>query len=465
MIEAEGSERRHPGGRANPGRQDGSVEVRPVRVFAYGVVTSRRSRQSMAAERVRERIEAIYRSDSRRVLATLIRLLGDFDLRRGSDARRVRGGARSVAARRRPGQSARVARLDRAVQGDRPAAARRPVRRRRSTRSGAIRLEAAVPPDVDDEDDGRRGRPSAAHLHVLPSGARSRRAHRAHAPRSVRARNGADRARVPDLARRRSRSASCARRPRSATPAFPIRCRRATELSERLDAVLHVIYLVFNEGYSASAGDTLTRARSVGRSDPAGTAARRAAAGARSDRAARADAAARRAARRADVAGRRDRAARRAGSDAAGTAPRSRRAWRSSNARCRRGASGPTRCRRRSPPFTPRRATARRPTGRRSSGSTTSCCALDPSPVVELNRAAAIAMRDGPAAGLALIDAILARGDLADYHLAFSARADLCRRLGRTADAIAAYERALALTTQLPERRFIERRLAELRQA
>ena len=70
---------------------------------------------------------------------------------------------------------------------------------------------------------------------------------------------------------------------------------------------------------------------------------------------------------------------------------------------------------------------------------------VDPSPVVELNRAAAIAMRDGPAAGLALIDAILARGELADYHLAHSARADLCRRLGRTAEARASYERALAL--------------------
>ena len=87
----------------------------------------------------------------------------------------------------------------------------------------------------------------------------------------------------------------------------------------------------------------------------------------------------------------------------------------------------------------------------------------DPSPVVELNRAAAIAMRDGPEAGLALIDAILARGELADYHFAYSARGDLCRRLGRTAEAIAAYERAMALTNQAPERRFLERRLAELR--
>ena len=87
---------------------------------------------------------------------------------------------------------------------------------------------------------------------------------------------------------------------------------------------------------------------------------------------------------------------------------------------------------------------------------------VEPSPVVELNRAVAVAMRDGPLAGLALIDTILARGDLPDYHLAHSARADLYRRLGRKAEARAAYERALALTRQEPERRFLERRLGEL---
>ncbi|HWK11694.1 MAG TPA: hypothetical protein VNR64_16665, partial [Vicinamibacterales bacterium] len=73
-----------------------------------------------------------------------------------------------------------------------------------------------------------------------------------------------------------------------------------------------------------------------------------------------------------------------------------------------------------------------------------------------------IAMRDGPEAGLQLVDAILARGDLAEYRLAHAARADLCRRLGRTADARASYERALQLTRQEPERRFLMRRLAEL---
>jgi RNA polymerase sigma-70 factor (ECF subfamily) len=88
---------------------------------------------------------------------------------------------------------------------------------------------------------------------------------------------------------------------------------------------------------------------------------------------------------------------------------------------------------------------------------------MEASPVVELNRAVAVAMRDGPLAGLELIDAILARGDLANYHLAHSARADLCRRLGRTAEARASYERALALTRQEPERRFLERRLTELK--
>jgi RNA polymerase sigma-70 factor (ECF subfamily) len=87
----------------------------------------------------------------------------------------------------------------------------------------------------------------------------------------------------------------------------------------------------------------------------------------------------------------------------------------------------------------------------------------DPSPVIELNRAAAIAMRDGPEAGLARIDAILARGDLTEYHLAHAARGDLCRRLGRVEDAIGAYSRALELASQEPERRFIARRLEELR--
>ena len=88
--------------------------------------------------------------------------------------------------------------------------------------------------------------------------------------------------------------------------------------------------------------------------------------------------------------------------------------------------------------------------------------ALSPSPVVELNRAVAVAMRDGPAAGLRLMDAILNRGDLGDYHLAHAARADLLRRLGRREESRQAYERALALAKQAPERRFLRMRCAQL---
>jgi RNA polymerase sigma-70 factor (ECF subfamily) len=89
---------------------------------------------------------------------------------------------------------------------------------------------------------------------------------------------------------------------------------------------------------------------------------------------------------------------------------------------------------------------------------------LEPSPVIELNRAVAVAMHLGPVAGLALVDALLERGELADYRLAHAARADFCRRLGRNDEAGAAYARALALTRQEPERRFLERRLAALGQ-
>ncbi len=87
---------------------------------------------------------------------------------------------------------------------------------------------------------------------------------------------------------------------------------------------------------------------------------------------------------------------------------------------------------------------------------------IQPSPVVQLNRAVAIAMRDGPEAGLAHIDEILAQGELAKYYLAHSARADMCRRLGRTSEARSSYEKALALTQQEPERQFLRDRIRQL---
>jgi RNA polymerase sigma-70 factor (ECF subfamily) len=88
---------------------------------------------------------------------------------------------------------------------------------------------------------------------------------------------------------------------------------------------------------------------------------------------------------------------------------------------------------------------------------------IQPSPVVQLNRAVAIAMRDGPEAGLADTDAVLGHGELADYYLAHSARADMCRRLGRTAEARSSYEKALALTQQEPERQFLQERIRQLK--
>ncbi len=87
---------------------------------------------------------------------------------------------------------------------------------------------------------------------------------------------------------------------------------------------------------------------------------------------------------------------------------------------------------------------------------------INPSPVVELNRAVAVAMRDGPEAGLILIDAILKRGDLTGYHLSHAARAELCRRAGRTSDAKDAYQKAISLARQEPEHRFLSRRLSEI---
>jgi RNA polymerase sigma-70 factor (ECF subfamily) len=87
---------------------------------------------------------------------------------------------------------------------------------------------------------------------------------------------------------------------------------------------------------------------------------------------------------------------------------------------------------------------------------------IQPSPVVQLNRAVAIAMCDGPEAGLKCVDALLEHGELANYYLAHSARADLCRRLGRTSEARSSYEKALVLTQQEPERQFLQERIRQL---
>jgi RNA polymerase sigma-70 factor (ECF subfamily) len=233
------------------------------------------------------------------------------------------------------------------------------------------------------------------------------------------------------------------------------------ELPDRLDAVLHVVYLVFNEGYSASSGGSLTRqdlsseairlgrllvellpepeaqgllglmllhdARRTARTSPAG--------------------------------------------EMVLLEEQDRTLWNDSQSHEGRTlAEGALRSRRFGP-YTLQAAIAAVHSEAATAAATdwAQIVALydvllrvEPSPVIELNRAAAVAMRDGAAAGLAIIEAILDRGDLADYHLAHSARADLCRRLGRMADARASYQRALNLVKQDTERRFLERRLREV---
>ena len=244
---------------------------------------------------------------------------------------------------------------------------------------------------------------------------------------------------------------------------IPYRVPPAELLPERLDAVLRVLYLVFNEGYAATVGRRAGPARAVRRGDPAG-AGRRVAAPrrARGARAAGADAPPRRAPRGARRRGRRADPARRPG-------PRSR--WDRRRIaegralverRCASAGPGRTSSRRRS-----RRSTTRRPRPADTDWPQIAALygrsmRLTPSPVVELNRAVAVAMADGPAVGLAMMDGLAAAGELDDYPYLHAARADLLRRLGRWSEADAAYRRALELTTNGPERAFLEGRIREI---
>jgi RNA polymerase sigma-70 factor (ECF subfamily) len=233
-------------------------------------------------------------------------------------------------------------------------------------------------------------------------------------------------------------------------------------MPERLDGVLHVIYLVFNEGYSASSGESLTRADLSGEAIRLG----RLLAELLPEP---------------EVQGlvalmllQESRRAARASSEGELILleQQDRSLW--SRAQIAEGKSLLERAlaSRRFGPYTLQAAiaavhadaaTAAETDWNQIVGLYDVLARIEPSPVIELNRAVAVAMRDGPAAGLALIDAILARDDLSDYHLAHAARADLCRRLGRTVEARESYRRALELTQQEPERRFLEARLSQLK--
>ena len=408
--------------------------------------------------RAREMVEAVYRSDSRRVLATLIRLLGDFDL-----AEEAMHEAFAAAVLRWPSDGVPdnprawlvSAGRFKAIDG---------IRRRARFDASLHRLveqfdREAAEPSTDDgetvEDDQLRLIFTCCHP-ALPPEAQIALTLREVCGLTTEEIARAFLAPAPTVAQRIVRAKSKIRDAR-----IPYQIPARAELSDRLDAVLRVVYLVFNEGYSASAGASVTRhdlsaeAIRLGRlvvellpePEAIGLLALMLLHESRRDT-------------RSSPEG-----------DLVLLADQDRSRW--DRSRIAEGAALVQRAlsSRRFGPYTLQAAIAAVHAEAPTAGDTDwgqivalydVLLRIEPSPVVELNRAAAVAMRDGPAAGLALVDAILARGELAQYYLAHSARADLCRRLGRADEARASYRRALELTRQEPERRFLERRLREL---
>ena len=403
--------------------------------------------------------ESIYHAESRRVLATLIRLLGDFDL-----AEEALHEAFVAAMEQWPRTGVPAMPHAWLVSTGRFKAIdtlRRRARFDAALIAFANRVEAATPEvevseGCDDlEDDRLRLIFTCCHPALPPD------AHVALTLREVCGLSTEEIAhafltRPPTIAQRIVRAKAKIREAR-----IPYQVPLRVDLPARLDAVLHVIYLVFNEGYSATSGDSLTRtdlsseAIRLGRllvdllPEPEAIGLLALMLLHDSRRAAR-------------------------------TSPtgelilleqQDRSQW--NKAQIAEGAAlvEQSLASRRIGPYSIQAAIAAVHAEAVDPSATDwqQIAALydvlmrvEPSPVVELNRAAAIAMRDGPTAGLDLVDGILARGDLASYHLAHAARGDLCRRLGRMPDAKASYERALGLARQDPERRFFERRLREV---
>ena len=413
-----------------------------------------------ASREIRAIVDAVYRSESRRVFATLIRLLGDFDV-----AEEALHDAFSAALEQWPRDGVPANARAWLVSTGRFKAIDGLRRRARfdslddlAEHAENIPDESAAPDGEGIADDRLRLMFTCCHPALSPD------AQVALTLREVCGLSTEEIAQAflsaaPTVAQRIVRAKSKIR-----DAGIPYRVPPPEELPQRIDSVLRVIYLVFNEGYSASSGESLTRH---------------------------------------DVSGEAIRLARLLFELLPGPEPEamgllalmllheSRRAARTSpsgdlilldeqdRGRWNRAqiAEGIALIERALPLRRPgayclQAAIAAVHADAPDSAATdwAQIVALydllaqaEPSPVIELNRAVAVAMRDGPLAGLALVDAILARGVLSDYRLAHAARADLCRRLGKNADARESYQRALVLTRQEPERRFLERRLGELK--
>jgi RNA polymerase sigma-70 factor (ECF subfamily) len=408
---------------------------------------------------VRETVETIYRSESRQVLATLIRLLGDFET-----AEEALHEAFAVAVEQWPRDGIPANSKAWLVSTGRFKAIdgmRRRARHDASLEEMAKQLESATIADAGEQEDETFEDDRLRLIFTCCHPALAAEAQVAMTLREVCGLTTEEIARAfltkpPTIAQRIVRAKAKIRDAR-----IPYEVPAEKELPDRLDAVLRVVYLVFNEGYSASSGDSLTRHDLSGEAIRLG----------RVLIALLAEAEAlgllglmllqdsRRAARTSPIG------------NLILLEDQDRSLWNQNQ--ITEGISLVQRALSMGKvgPYTVQAAIAAAHAQAPTSAATdwTQIVALydlllqvHPSPVVELNRAVAVAMRDSPLAGLDLVDAILARGDLVNYHLSHAARADLCRRVGRTAEARLSYQRALGLTQQEPERRFLEQRLSEL---
>jgi RNA polymerase sigma-70 factor (ECF subfamily) len=410
------------------------------------------------AAHAREQVETVYRAESRRVLATLIRLLGDFDLAEealhDAFASAVEQWARDgVPANPRAWlvSAGRFKAID---------ALRRRTRLDTSLSELADRLDvdarrATEPDEASVEDDRLRLIFTCCHPALPPE------AQIALTLREVCGLTTEQIARAfltapATLAQRIVRAKAKIR-----AAGIPYQVPSREDLPERLDTVLHVIYLVFNEGYTASSGEALTRPDLSGEAirlgrlllellpEP-------------------------------EVQGLLALMLLHESRRAARTRPtgelvlledQDRRLWSRAQIEEGRALVSDALASRQCGAYTLQaaisavHAEALEPAATdwgRIVGLYDLLLRMEPSPVIELNRAVAVAMREGPVVALELIDAILSRGDLVDYHLAHAARADFCRRLGRNGEARAAYRQAILLARQEPERRFLEQRLSRL---